>query len=75
MAVMKLFLKDESDDLKNQIEFDNTGIDEFDLFFSLREQIQLLKEENKTKSFIAKYLLQKQNNFSSIGTKISLITT
>lgn len=39
MAVMKLFLKDESDDLKNQIEFGNTGIDEFDLFFSLREQI------------------------------------
>ena len=31
MAALKLFLKDEIDDLKNQIESDNTGIDEFDL--------------------------------------------
>ena len=39
MAALKSFLKDEIDDLKNQIESDNTGIDEFELFFSLREQI------------------------------------
>ena len=56
---------DEMCDLKNQIEFSNTGKHESNLVFSLREQIKLLKEENEIKTFIIK---QNQNNLPNMGT-------
>ena len=56
---------DEMYDLKNQIEFSNTGKHESNLVFSLREQIKLLKEENEIKTFINK---QNQNNLPNMGT-------
>lgn len=43
-----------------------------DLVFSLREQIKSLKEENETKTFIIKSLLQNQNNLSNMGTNFLL---
>ena len=64
MAALKSSLMDEIYDLKNQIEFNNTGKHKPDLVFSLREQIKLLKEENENKTFIIKSLLQNQNNLS-----------
>ena len=58
MAALKSFLMDETYYLKNQIESNNTGKQESDLVFSLREQIIFLKEENENKTFIIKSLLQ-----------------
>ena len=46
MDALKSSLMDEIYDLKNQIEFSNTGKHKSDIVFSLREQIKLLKEEN-----------------------------
>ena len=63
---------DEIYDLKNEIEFSNTGKHESDIVFSLREQIKLLKEENENKTFIIKSLLQNQNNLSNMGTNFFL---
>ena len=51
MAALKSSLMYETYDLKNQIEFNNTGKHESGLVFPLREQIKLLKEENENKSF------------------------
>ena len=72
MAALKSSLMDEIYDLKNQIEFSNTGKHESDIVFSLREQIKLLKEENENKTFIIKSLLQNQNNLSNMGTNFFL---
>ena len=58
MAALKSFLMDKTYHLKNQIESNNTGKQESDLVFSLREQIIFLKEENENKTFIIKSLLQ-----------------
>ena len=68
MAALKSSLMDEIYDLKNQIEFSNTGKHESDIVFSLREQINLLKEENENKTFIIKSILQNENNLSNMGT-------
>ena len=72
MDALKSSLMDEIYDLKNQIEFRNTGKHESDIVFSLREQIKLLKEENENKTFIIKSLLQNQNNLSNMGTNFFL---
>ena len=72
MDALKSSLMDEIYDLKNQIEFSNTGKHESDIVFSLREQIKLLKEENENKTFIIKSLLQNQNNLSNMGTNFFL---
>ena len=72
MVVLKSFLMDEIYDLKNQIEFSNTGKHDSDLAFSLREQIKLLKEGNENKTFIIKSVLQSQSNLSNMGTNFFL---
>ena len=72
MDALKSSLMDEIYNLKNQIEFSNTGKHESDIVFSLREQIKLLKEENENKTFIIKSLLQNQNNLSNMGTNFFL---
>ena len=72
MDALKSSLMNEIYDLKNQIEFSNTGKHESDIVFSLREQIKLLKEENENKTFIIKSLLQNQNNLSNMGTNFFL---
>ena len=72
MDALKSSLMNEIYDLKNQIEFSNTGKQESDIAFSLREQIKLLKEENENKTFIIKSLLQNQNNLSNMGTNFFL---
>ena len=72
MAALKSSLMYETYDLKNQIEFNNTGKHESDLVFSSREPIKLLKEENENKTFNIKSLLQNQNNLSNMGTIVFL---
>ena len=72
MAALKSYLMDKIYDLKNQIEFSNTGKHESDLVFSSREPIKLLKEENENKTFNIKSLLQNQNNLSNMGTNVFL---
>ena len=72
MAALKSSLMDKIYDLKNQIEFSNTGKHESDLVFSSREPIKLLKEENENKTFNIKSLLQSQNNLSNMGTNVLL---
>ena len=72
MDALKSSLMDEIYDLKNQIEFSNTGKHESDIVFSLREQIKLLKEEIENKTFIIKSLLQNQNNLSNMGANFFL---
>ena len=72
MAALKSSLMDKIYDLKNQIEFSNTGKHESDLVFSSREPIKLLKEENENKTFNIKSLLQNQNNLSNMGTNVFL---
>ena len=72
MAALKSSLMDKIYDLKNQIEFNNTGKHESDLVFSSREPIKLLKEENENKTFNIKSLLQNQNNLSNMGTIVFL---
>ena len=73
MDALKSSSMNEIYDLKNQIEFSNTGKRESDIVFSLREQIKLLKEENENKTFIIKSLLQNQNNLSNMGTNFFLL--
>ena len=72
MDALKSSLMNEIYDLKNQIEFSNTGKHESDIVFSLREEIKLLKEENENKSFIIKSLLQNQYNLSDMGRNLFL---
>ena len=63
MAALKSSFTDKIYDIKNQIEYNNTVKLEYDLVFSLREQIKLSKEENKSKHDITN--TSKANNNSN----------